>query len=381
MFRPMLVAGTISCGMIGTAAAQDKPAKPDPDVVVFKNGDQLTGTLERGTGDSIVFKSDMAGEITVSLDKVKELRTHGTFAVVKKDVPVTHDSVHPGTIAYSNGAVKVDNPAGMSSSVPEGDVAFIIDQSTFDKQLTRAGFRDGWKGALSAAATDVQSTNYGTTFNLGLNLVRAIPTVPYLLPRNRTTFDVSESYGKLTQPVVPQTTPIRSPDNVAKTNIFHTDFERDEYIHPRFFALVDLTFDHNYAQGLDLQQVYGAGLGWTAIQQPRQQLDLKFDVHYEKQQFQTTTTNQNQNLIGSTFAENYRRTLPAKLLLTESASILPAWNNPNAYSANGDLNLALPAFKRLTVNFGASDSFINNPPFGFQKNSFQFMTGIGYSFQ
>lgn len=68
-------------------------------------------------------------------------------------------------------------------------------------------------------------------------------------------------------------------------------------------------------------------------------------------------------------------------MLTESASILPAWNNPNAYSATGTINLSLPAYKRLTVNFGASDSFINNPPFGFQKNSFQFVTGIGYIFQ
>jgi len=380
VFRRVFIAGAISWVALCTALAQDQPAKPDPDIVVFKNGDQLTGTLERGTGDSIVFKSDMAGEITISLDKVKELRSHGSFAVLKKDIPVTHDSVHPGTIAYSDGAVKVDSPAGMSSSVPEGDVAYIIDQHTYEKQLTNAAFWSGWTGALSAAASDVQSTNYGRTFNLGLNLVRTIPTVPYLPPRNRTTLDVSETYGKLTQPVVPRPA-INVPDSVAKTHIFHADFERDEYIHPRFYALGDLTLDHNYAQGLDLQQVYGAGFGWTPVQQPRQQLDLKVDVHYEKQQFQTTTTNQNQNLIGSTFAEAYRRTLPAKLLLTESASILPAWNNPNAYSATGTINLSLPAYKRLTVNFGASDSFINNPPFGFQKNSFQFVTGIGYIFQ
>ena len=49
------------------------PAKPAPDVIVFTNGDQLTGTLERATGDSFVFKSDVVGEVTVSADKIKEL--------------------------------------------------------------------------------------------------------------------------------------------------------------------------------------------------------------------------------------------------------------------------------------------------------------------
>jgi hypothetical protein len=167
---------------------------------------------------------------------------------------------------------------------------------------------------------------------------------------------------------------------VAKTSIFHTDFEYDRYISPRFYGLGDTSFDHNFALGLDLQQVYGGGFGWTAIQGDKQQLDLKFDVHYEMQKFLATAATPSQNLIGSTFSENYRRTLPGKLLLTETGSVLPAWNNSNAYSANGAVNLALPAYHRLTVNLGLSDAFLNDPPIGYKKNSFQLTTGIGYTF-
>ena len=68
------------------ARAQTKPA---PDTIVFTNGDQLTGKLERAVGDSVVFKSEMAGEITVSLDKVKELRSSGSFAVLRKGADPT----------------------------------------------------------------------------------------------------------------------------------------------------------------------------------------------------------------------------------------------------------------------------------------------------
>ena len=378
VLRCGFLAGLVSSSMMVTAAAQDKPAKPEPDVIVFKNGDQMTGVLEKGTGNSIVFKSDMAGEITVSLDNVKELRTHGTYAVMQKGALITPDTVHPGTITYTDGAVTVASPAGVSSSVPEKDLAFIVDQPTFNKQMLKPGFFTGWKGAATAAASDVQATNYGTTFNAGLSLVRAIPLVPYLPPKNRTTFDVLETYGKLTSPTIPQTTPVPTPDAVAKTSIFHADGERDEYLKPRFYVLGDFSFDHNLAQGLNLQQVYGGGVGWTPISEPIQQLDLKADVHYEKQSFQTPAINQ--NLIGSTFGEAYRRTLPGKLLLTETANYLPAWNNSKAYSANGAVNLALPTWKRLTVNVGASDNFLNLPAVGYQKNSFQFFTGVGYTF-
>ena len=35
------------------------------------------------------------------------------------------------------------------------------------------------------------------------------------------------------------------------------------------------------AQGLNLQQIYGVGLGWTVIKTPVQEFDVKADVHYE----------------------------------------------------------------------------------------------------
>ncbi|MEO6802372.1 MAG: DUF481 domain-containing protein [Granulicella sp.] len=366
------------------AAAAMAQSKPEPDTLVFKNGDQLTGTLVSEADDKIVFKSDMAGKITVSLDKVKELRSNGAFAVLKKDVPLKKEAVErdalPGKIEFADATLKVDSPAGVSTSVPEKEVGLIIDKATFDKSLERQSLLTGWKGAIAAGASDVQSTNHGINVNLALNMVRLAPVVSYLPPHDRQTLNIAETYGKLTQPVIPQTTP-PTPDNVAKTSIFHADFEYDRYFSPRFYALGDTSFDHSFAQGLDLQQVYGGGFGWTPIQSPLQQLDMKFDVHYEMQKFLASTGAPSQNLIGSTFGENYRRTLPGKLQLTETGSILPSWNNTDAYSANGAVNLALPTYHRLTVNVGASDSFINNPPIGFKKNSFQFTTGIGYTFQ
>jgi hypothetical protein len=382
--RGLLITGIVSCGIAPIATAQDKPAKPEPDMLVFKNGDQLTGTLVSGSGTNVVFKSDMAGQITVSLDNVKELRSNGSFAVLKKDIPLKKKAVErqalPGKVGYADSTLSVENAAGTSSSVAEKDLSLIIDQPTFQKSLKPQSLLHGWTGAASAGATDVQATNYGTTFNLGLNLVRLAPQAAYLPPHDRQTLNVSETYGKLTQPVIPQTTPIPTPDSVAKTSIFHTDFEYDRYLSPRFYALGDTSFDHNFSQGMNLQSVYGGGVGWTPIQSPNQQLDLKFDVHYEKQQYLPTAGVANQNLIGSTFSENYRRTLPKKLLLTETGSILPAWNNTNAYSATGAVNLALPTFHRLTVNLGVQDSFLNDPPPEYQKNSFQFTTGIGYVF-
>ncbi len=89
-----------------TAWAQGA-SKPAPDVIVFTNGDQLTGTLERADGDSFVFKSDIVGEVTVPAGKIKELHTSGKFVALKNNEKITRTSKHPGALTYADNALTV----------------------------------------------------------------------------------------------------------------------------------------------------------------------------------------------------------------------------------------------------------------------------------
>jgi hypothetical protein len=390
IFRETIVGVCAFClipGMFGSSVtAFAQAAKPEPDVIIFANGDQLTGSIERGVGDSVVFKSDIAGEITVPMSKVKELRSHNNFVVIQKDEKPTKVTKKPGTITYADNAVTVQTPAAAPETIPVKNLAYIVDQTTYNKDIMHhPNFLHGWNGSVSGGATLIRSTQTGTSLTAGVSLIRLIPTVPYLPPSTRTTVNVLESYGKLTQPVIPQT-PIPTPPSVAKTSIFHADAEHDIYFTPKFYALGEVSFDHNFAQGLNLQSVYGGGFGWTVLQTPVQQLDLKADVHYEMQTFiqpdPITDLNPavpDQNLIGSTFGEDYHRNLPAKILFTESASILPAFNNADAYSAVAAAGLTLPAYKRFSLGLNATDNYLNMPAAGYKKNSFQFITSIVYT--
>ena len=325
-----------------------------------------------------MFKSDMAGELTLPLSKIKELRVAGSFAVLRKDAPVTQKGVQSGTIQYADGAIKVSSSIGPVETVPVKDLAFMIDAPTYQKELSsEPSFLHGWNGTIAAGATLVRSTQNDVTFTTAVAMVRAIPTVTYLPARNRTIFNLSETYGRQTQPVIPQTTP-PSPDVVTTTNIFHSDAERDQYFSPRTYALAAASFDHNYSQGLNLQEVYGGGIGYSVFKSAIQQFDVKGDIHYEKQYFQTASNNE--NLIGATLAENYLRNLPHKIIFTESATFLPAFNQASAYSANLVVGIALPVYRRFSANFATTDNYLNNPSAGYKKNSYQFVTSISYSF-
>ena len=164
-----------------------------------------------------------------------------------------------------------------------------------------------------------------------------------------------------------------------KTNIFHAQAEQDQYFSQRLYAFASTTFDHDFSQSLDLQQAYGAGVGITLAKNALQELDFKGDIHYEKETF--FVAGMDQNLVGSTFSENYLRHLTKGIVLNEFASLSPSWNVENAYSAHANANLVFPVYKGLGFNLGGVDDYLNNAPLGSKKNSVQFTTGITYAFK
>src|ERR1022692_4373013 len=152
--------------------------------------------------------------------------------------------------------------------------------------------------------------------------------------------------------------------------------ERDEYLDHSIFVFGQAVYDHNFSQGLTLQHTYGGGIGWTVIQDPNQTLDLKGSVVYIRQQFEEPP---DQDLIGSIFAEHYRRKFKRGLVADQQLFIQRAWNGTRAYSASFNTLLTLPVYKRLVASTGVIDTFLNDPPAGFKKNSFQFTLGLTYT--
>lgn len=368
---------------------QSAGKKQAPDVLEFTNGDRLTGKLIRAASGNVLFHSDMAGDLTVPFNKVKSLHTGSEFVALRAGKPGQYKPVASGNVSFADKQVTLtqskETGQGASQILADKDLGFLIDINTYAKEVDhRSSLKTGWTGSATAGLTLVRSTQSSTTFTGALNFVRQIPTVAYLPRDHRTTFDVTETYGTSVTPVIPPTTPVGTPPDIVKTSIFHGDAERDQYFSPRFYALGDLSFDHNFASGLQFQQIYGLGLGWTAIQQDAQELDFKADLHYERQVFLqsvNTAPPMNTILVGSIFQENYRRNLPLKIVMTEWANILPAWNNFQAYSANAYLGLALPLYKRLNISLSATDNYLNDPAQYYRTNTAQYVTGVTYTFK
>jgi hypothetical protein len=396
--RRIIPAAVFSLLLSLTAVPGFAADAPNPDVLVFNNGDQLTGKLLSSAGGKVTFHSDMAGDVSVEWAKIKEIRSAQKFAILEKGVKPSRkspDSLVPqGTISLADQKLEVTPASGTPSApIPVANIDFVVEDTTYHSKVDHdPGFFHGWHGTATGGATIVSATQDTYTFNAAVGLVRVVPDVTWLQPRNRTTGDFSASYGKITdpgyiQPALPGPPPTPAtfvPETTVKTSIYHGDFERDEYLTNRFYYLGALAYDHNFSQSLQLQQIYGGGIGYTIIKDPKQTLDLKALIQYEKQTFIDALPGENQDLIGSTFSANYLRHLPKGMLFNQQVAYIPAWNNLHAYSITELDTFSIPAYKRLSLTLGTLDSYLNNPATALppvKRNSFQFTAGVTYAFK
>ena len=344
---------------------------PGPDEIVFLNGERLAGHFVKATGATVTFESDALGELTIDWKKVKELHTSQKVAVIRKGVELkmkeSTAGVPQGTLSVADQKIQV--APSNQPPIPLSDAAVIIDQPAFEKAMTQTpGFTQNWAGTATLGVALVEATQNSRNVTAAVSLVRTEPSESWLDPRNRTAIGFTEAYGEVTQPATP----------TIKTSIYHADAQRDEYFSPSLFGFGEAMFDHNYSQGLDLQQTYEGGIGWTVIRKSNQSLDLKGAMSYIRQEF---VTGKSENLIGSVFSEHYSRKLAHGVGIDETASVTPAWNNTNAYSAAFAALVTLPVYKHLSGSTGVIDTYLNNPPPLFKKNSFQFTLGLTYVIQ
>jgi hypothetical protein len=358
-------------GLLSGLALHAQTAPPGPDVLEFTDGEKLIGHLVSSTGASVTFKSDMAGEITVDWSKVKELHSSAKFAVAQKGMVFGHHDdltkVPRGSVSMADQKIEVTPANGRApQTVPVANTQNLVPEASFLRAFQRPRWSDYWHGSAGLGVALIAATQDSRTITSGVSLVRTVPNETWIDPRYRTTLDFNSAYGSLSQKGQP----------TVKTDILHADAEQDQYLSKRLFAFAAAAWDHSLSQGLDLQQTYGGGLGYTVLKTALQELDLKGEIAYVSQSFSDGT---NKHLIAAVITETYNRTFKRGITLHEQLSVTPAFNEAKAYSAIGTVNLSIPVVKKLAFTIGTVDAFINDPPPGFKKNSYQFVTNLSYT--
>jgi hypothetical protein len=357
------------------------------DTITFTDGEQLAGKLISILGGNVNFHSDVLGNVSVPLAKVKTLNSAQPFAVLETHPHLTRKTglakVPVGSIALKDKSLQVSPPQAEARSFPVSQVGVVIDSSTFHREVRGEGdFLYGWTGSITLGASLVEATNSAQTYTGTVALVRSIPTIASVPPLSKTTFNLSGTYGLAKSSEIISEGAVYQAPSISKTNILHGDTEYDRYLSETIFGLVNASADHNFGNGLELQQAYGAGVGWSPLRATKNSFDVKAGLQYEEQQFYNGLTSglgtPSVNLSSAFLNENWARTFAHQIKFNEYVTLTPTFNIVQAYSAVGNASFVFPVYKKLNFTVSSTDNYLGDPPQGFHRNSFQFTSGIAY---
>lgn len=339
------------------------PFAASADTVVLQNGDHVTGTFVSADGKTVAIKTPYEGQISLKWSDVTQFTATGPVYVT-----TSNKQTLTGTISKMNDAIVVQTSTG-AVTVPLAQVTAMRSQEE--------------QNAYEASLHPPLTRNWAGTAALGLTLARGNSdttdlTTSFMLNRKTLNDLITLSESSVYSTNTPANTV--TADAILGGGQYHRN------ISGNLFTFVSANYIHDELQGLNLRQIYSAGLGWNMINKPNTTLDVEAGLNYTRESYSGTAAlspgfSLNRNLIAVTTAEDFTHRFSKVTTMDEHFFFYPDLSNAGQYrfTLMADANTKLSSW--LTWQVSLSDLYVSNPPIpGTKANDVILSTGLGITF-
>jgi putative salt-induced outer membrane protein len=333
------------------------------DQIVLKNGDRLTGAIEKSDDKNLIIKTEFAGEVMVQWPAIQEVKSEQPLHVGLKDGKTV-----VGPVATADGKIEVATKNSGNVEAPKDAVVVMrndAEQLSWEKQQ-HPGLLEGWNGGI----------------NVGYGLTAGNSEAKNLALAFAGTRTGSHDKLSLYAGSVYSTNDLATAATRVTANANKGGARYDRDITPRLFAFVNTDFFTDALQDLNLRSVVGGGLGFHAIKNPNTTLDFLGGINYTRENY--TQLAPLPRLIHSFAAaqigDEFMHKLAKSTLITQRAYFFPDLSSGSDYRATFDLGTVTKISKVIGWQNTFGDVYVTNPPTGKKKNDVVFTTGLNVTF-
>jgi len=334
------------------------------DQVTLKNGDRLSGTIEKSDEKTLVMKTDYAGEVTLDWSAVRGIVSSEPITLQLRDGKTVTGKVttHDGTFAIETvdrGGVTAQRDAVVA--VRGGD-----EQATWER-TQHPRLRDFWSGLLDTGLSETRGNSALLAFNLSGKAARV------------TTRDKISLYATAVYATDNTTPPGRTTANAVQGGA-----RFDYNLRPRLFVfgLADFAFDQ--FQHLDLRSVLGGGFGLHVIKTANTTFDVFGGGNYDKENFSPNPplvlTSITRNTAEVMAGEELGWKLNNRVSVTERFTLFPNLSETGEYRFQFDATAATKLKSWLSWQLTVADRYLSNPLPGLKTNDELLSTGLRLTF-
>jgi len=319
------------------------------DVVVFKNGDRITGTIVSADGGKLVIKSTDAGQITIDLKDVQTFAADAPIALVLKD-----GTILKVTKVEVGEAGKINVTPG--KSLPPQVVS--IDQIDKINPPPVA-----WTGAIVANGMLTQGSSSSDSVGFSMDLSRKTDM-------DKIGFDANYQFTRTKAHGQPQTT---TQDN------WFGDAQYDLNITKQFYGYADTRVEKDRINFLDLRLTPGVGVGYNWLSQPDMNFSTEAGATWVYEKF-TNVSNPREDMslrLSYHFDKSFDN---GKFKLFHDLTYFPSLQHSSNYlliaDAGGRMALTETMFTELQVLV----DYDSNPAPGAVRTNVKYLLGVGWTF-
>src|SRR5262252_9031153 len=336
------------------------------DQVTLKNGDRLTGSIEKSDEKELVIKTDYAGEVTVKFDAIQAIDSTGDLHVSLKDGKTV-----VGTVKTSGENVVIATKSAGPVEAPKSSITTLrspSEETAYQKTL-HPGLAEGWNGGLNLGFALTRGNSETKNLNIAFAAERKGLHDKLRLYMNSiyATNDVSTA--------IPHTT----------ANSIGGGVRYDHDISKRVFGFVNADFFHDELQTLDLRSIVGGGLGLHAIKSDTTTLDLLAGGKYTHESYSSPFDPnfpdvKTRNIGALTLGDEFMHKLGKNTVLTQNLYFFPDLTNTGEYRWTFNFGTVTKINKWLGWQNSFGDIYVSDPPAGKKKNDILLSTGLNFSF-
>lgn len=348
------------------------------DTIVFDSEERLTGTLVRIEGGRIVFKSNIAGEVTADLARVTSLTTDTAI-----DVGLDNGTALTGSaFGCRQGRLFVRLPGARPAESPGAPLPRL---------RYPARRRPFWSGSITAGLTSTHGNSFSQSANVSFKAVwraekhRLRLSGRYLASRE----EVEDAGG-------------RSRKRTTEEN-FKLAAKYDYFFKKKVYGYLSGSYEKDHIADLDYRLLTGTGLGYQWAESDLFKLATDAGLVLVHEQFTSRAWDRvlvavNPDTGAPTYAEAARSEetrntslalqlgwdvewkLNSKMALQVSGTMNPSLDNPADYYLTNDAELRLSLTPLMYTSFKVLFDYDATPGSGARSTDTKYIMGLGISF-
>ena len=327
------------------------------DQVIFRNGDRLTGAILKSDAKTLVIKTIVAGEVSVSWPEIQELHSD-----VPLHVGLADGKVMVGKVTIYEGRLEVATDTGAVES-PKERVATLrndVEQSAYEKSQHRS-LLYGWDGTVDAGFELTSGNSDVRSFRFAFRATRKTH-------RDQLTLYAQSIYSV-------DELPTARPHITANEDSGGVRFGRD--LTQRLFVFSNTDFMSDGLQDLNLRFVLGGGVGYHLLSRERTTLDLLGGMNYTYEDYVEIQRNLGAGQVG----EEFKLKLGKNTSLVQNVAFFPNLiSSAGNYRVNFNFGTTTAIAKWLGWQNNVTDTYVTNPPIGKKQNELVFTSGLRIAF-